>query len=234
MSTYLDFRCSCGAIASFLSALTGALACSEHKVKAGHPWVLMSGMDRDLYRHELEVVLEHAESATAIYRLVPPGGGVAQSVRLAFLGGQIAIYGDLAPGPMRHDNRGVLSRPLDPASAVWFASAYYDGMVAKFLDKRWISTCASEHCLRLAGDVEHDEAPLKQELQDLADDASSIDDDDDEEIAAWCRRLVDATDDSEAVEGCLGYDFKNEAVLRAIQLRFGILWRARANDAAGA
>lgn len=56
--------------------------------------------------YSLEVILE--SEPVSVYRLLPPGGGYAQSVELVFTDTRIGITGDLCPGG-RYGNAGVWS-----------------------------------------------------------------------------------------------------------------------------
>lgn len=233
MPTYLDFRCAaCGATAPYMSLISGALSCSEHRATEGHPWVVTSGIDRDLYHHELVVVFEDTAAGMASYRLTRPGGSEAQSVRIAFLGGTIVIHGDLAPGRAAHDNRGVISRPGERLGVAWFAGAFSEHYVAsKFLDEVWEPGAAAEKCREMAEDVEQNDS-YRDALLELAEQAAGIDTKDTEDVLDWCRDLVRLTDEPDDVQGCYSFDRANKALLIAIQRRFAILWRARsASDA---
>lgn len=231
MPTHLDFHCElCGATARYMS-INGRLRCGWFECRPEidpTEWFRLTGWDRDLFTHVLETVLENEASDVAVYRLVLPDrqNGDHNWIQIGFIAGTITISGDLAPGRVKHDNRGVISRPGQRLSIGWFSRAFSASYLAsKFLDQVWVSENAADKCRDLAEEVEHNDT-YQAELYELGERAKSVDDADPEEVAGWCRELVRLTDDADNIEGCHGYTRHNLALLTAIQRRFSILWRA--------
>ncbi len=209
--------CHCGNPSTHLSLANGQIRCDAHAGEIADA-VTMSGFDRDFVGYRLEI--EADTNGYTICRLSPPEGRYGGWVQVADLRGSILIYGDLCPGVLTHDNRGVIS--VEKKSLAWFVGATSTGYLAsKFLDTAWQSDAAAAHCRDLAEREEDDDTRAK--LEDLADRAESMGEPSDD--PSWCDDLGEI--DNDALEGCRGYDFANLALLVAIQRRFRLLWLAR-------
>lgn len=226
MATHLDFKCvECGAVATLLGTIAGTLVCAEHQ-RVIHPHMVdLTGFDRDLWDHTLEVIME--SQRVQLYRLVDPDcrGSEMQSTRIGFLDGYVVIHGDMCPGVEQQDNRGVTCGPN--YDRPWFVGAKSpDYLNGKFLERVFVPELAADMC-RERIDTGLARARHDEELEDLATEADALDMSDGRAIEAWKARLYEVTGDWEDLDACMGYEPANAALLGAIQRRFRLLWLRR-------
>lgn len=200
MSTYLDFKCAeCGATATLLGTDAGVLACDAHRETIAPHAAPLTGWDRDLWSHQLEVI-EQTERVE-IYRLTDP-----QDNR----------------GVISSDTRGR-------GRGWFIGATSGDYLCSKFLVEVWVAEAARAKCRALAEEMAEDRPDEIEDIESLADDIDGVDAADPISVGDWTQRLYDLTGDSEDLQACQGYEPGNAALLCAIQRRFRFLWLARAS-----
>lgn len=155
------------------------------------------------------------------YHLKPMDPSYGGDVRISFLPGpHVAIYGDLCPGRVEHDNKGLIS--VTGKGLGWFRGQLSASYIAeKFcLEKVFSKVKAEAYCREQAAEYEGDTA---QAWAYLADDAAELDLDDRESVAHWASDLYELAGDSEAFAACHGYDVENLELLTDIQRAFSRL-----------
>jgi hypothetical protein len=151
------------------------------------------------------------------YRLVPTFNTLGNDVRISFLpGGYVAIYGDLCPGRVRHDNKGIFS--VVSKGEPWFRGNLSERYLAeKFgLEQVFRPDYAEKYCRERADDLESDNPVDAGSYLELAEMVTFVNTRDDGDVNAWLEDLRDLETDSDGIEACYGYDQDNLDLLVGI------------------